>query len=497
MSTSTSSTAENGLHFTSQRWTNFDPAPWLKKWSPNVDWVGLRMISEISQSRTVRNEKPEAIKWNLEEGVLIEVMKNGHIGYAGTSSLTPEGLNQAFESALAVTKLSSNWKVTDLPSSVRPKSEGSYHTPIEWKLDRWSLAEMTDFLMAACKAMKVGPEISQTLAEVTLTSTGSRYASSLGNSIDQSFLFTTMNFQATAQDGTETQRRSANGPVSRCFQGGLEWLKPEALIEKCSTIGREALELLKAENCPSGARDSIIAPDQMYLQIHESIGHPLELDRILGDERNYAGWSFVKPTDFGNLQYGSPLMNVTFDPGVPGEFASYSFDDCGNPSKREHLIKDGKLLRGLGSLESQHRSQLPGVANFRTASWNRAPIDRMANINVEAGNTKLADMISSIEKGIYMEANVSWSIDDYRDKFQFGCEFGRLIENGKLTKVVKNPNYRGRTLDFWRSLAAVGTQEEWEIYGSPFCGKGEPSQVIRVGHGSPPCLFKNLEVFGG
>ncbi len=260
---------------------------------------------------------------------------------------------------------------------------------------------------------------------------------------------------------------------------------------------KEALELLKAPNCPSGTLDLVLMPDQMMLQIHESIGHPLELDRILGDERNYAGWSFVKKEDFGHLQYGSTLMNVTFDPTRKQEFASYAFDDGGTRATREFLIERGILKRGLGSLESQLRSGIPGVANFRSASWNRAPIDRMANINLEPGTTTFDNLIAQVENGVWMETNRSWSIDDYRNKFQFGCERARLIKNGKLGAVVRNPNYRGVTVDFWNRLKAVGNAATMSTHGTPFCGKGEPSQVIRVGHSSPVCLFSGVEVFGG
>jgi predicted Zn-dependent protease len=233
------------------------------------------------------------------------------------------------------------------------------------------------------------------------------------------------------------------------------------------------------------------------LQIHESIGHPLELDRILGDERNYAGSSFVKLSDFGTLVYGSPLMNVTFDPTVTGELGGYAFDDAGMPAQREFLIQEGLLLRGLGSLESQARAQVPGVANFRATSWNRPPIDRMANLNLEPGTSTFAEMIADIEYGVYMESNRSWSIDDYRNKFQFGCEYAKLIQNGQFVKTLRNPNYRGITNPFWRSLVKVGDRSTFGMYGTPFCGKGEPNQVIRVGHASPTCVFKNIEVFGG
>jgi predicted Zn-dependent protease len=205
----------------------------------------------------------------------------------------------------------------------------------------------------------------------------------------------------------------------------------------------------------------------------------------------------VKLEDFGKLQYGSKLMNVTFDPTVSSEFASYAFDDGGLKAEREYLIKEGILVRGLGGKESQVRSGIDGVANFRASSWNRAPIDRMANINLEPGNSSFEDIIGNVEKGIYVESNRSWSIDDYRNKFQFGCEYGKLIENGKLTKTIKNPNYRGISNPFWNSLKMVGNGDTNGIYGTPNCGKGEPNQVIRVGHASPLCLFENVQVFGG
>ena len=209
------------------------------------------------------------------------------------------------------------------------------------------------------------------------------------------------------------------------------------------------MALLEADECPTETTDLLLSPDQMFLQIHESIGHPLELDRILGDERNYAGWSFVKPSDFGVLKYGSTLMNVTFDPTVIGENASYFADDIGAVATREYLIQDGILKRGLGSLESQARLKLPGVSSQRATSWNRAPIDRMSNVNLEPGTSSLDQMITSVERGVFMQTTRSWSIDDYRNKFQFGCEYAQLIENGELTKLLKNPNYRGITAPFW------------------------------------------------
>ena len=190
-------------------------------------------------------------------------------------------------------------------------------------------------------------------------------------------------------------------------------------------------------------------------------------------------------------------MNITFDPSIPEEFASYKYDDSGMEAKKEFIVKDGILLKGLGGLESQERSNIQGVANFRACSWNRAPIDRMANLNLEPGDSSFDEIINSIENGIFMQTNRSWSIDDFRNKFQFGCEYGQLIENGKITKTVRNPNYRAVSTPFWNSLKMVGDKSTFGVYGTPYCGKGEPNQSVRVGHASPTCLFENIEVFGG
>jgi predicted Zn-dependent protease len=243
--------------------------------------------------------------------------------------------------------------------------------------------------------------------------------------------------------------------------------------------------------------DVVLAPSQMNLQIHESIGHPLELDRILGDERNYAGTSFVTQDMFGSYQYGSDQLNVSFDPTRPEELASYAYDDEGTPSQREYIIRNGILLRPLGGLTSQARAGMPGVANARQSDWFRPPIDRMANLNLEPGDKSVQAMISGIERGVYMETNRSWSIDDSRNKFQFGCELGRIIQDGELKGLVRNPNYRGISATFWRNLVGVGNQESFQVLGVTNCGKGEPNQAIYVGHASPTCHFCDVDVFGG
>jgi len=456
-----------------------------------TQWAGLRYSRESTQSREVRNDAPDKNATSLDEGVMCEVLVDGHFGYAATADLSSVGLKRAFDMAIAATRATSSYKVHTFDDSHRAAVQGTYESPTQTKLAVTPLALITECLLAASKAMAIDAKIVNRAARAVAIQTQIDYFTTSGTHTSQSFDIVDIGLVASAAQGLQSQSRS----WSLSGQHGGEVFVPAIFAQHGLRVANEALELLAAPNCPSGRMDLILMPDQMMLQIHESVGHPLELDRILGDERNYAGWSFVQPADFGRLRYGSPLMNISFDPTQQNAMASYAFDDGGNPARREFLIKDGILKRGLGSVESQERSGLPGVANFRSASWNRAPIDRMANVNLEPGTSRLEDMIASVDEGILMSTNRSWSIDDYRNKFQFGCEHGRLIQNGKLAGVVRNPNYRGVTVDFWNRLSAVGQSDS--TYGTLYCGKGEPSQVIRVGHSSPPCLFRGVEVFGG
>jgi predicted Zn-dependent protease len=231
--------------------------------------------------------------------------------------------------------------------------------------------------------------------------------------------------------------------------------------------------------------DVLLMPDQMMLQIHESIGHPLELDRILGDERNFAGTSFVTLDMFGHYQYGSPLLNVSFAPDLREQFASFAFDDEGAPAQREWIIREGILQRPLGASLSQARAgAMPGVATARACSWNRPPIDRMSNLNIEPGEATLDSMIASIENGILMKTNSSWSIDDSRNKFQFGCEHGQLIRNGKLAgrgQAAQLPRHLRQLL----ALAVHGGRRQHL--------PGDGHAVLRQGRAQPgdpgrPCI---------
>ena len=460
----------------------------------NADWIGLREYRENTTYHVIRDKKPLTNETEIDHGIMVEVLKDGQFGYCGTSDLSIDGIKKAASQAIESAVKASKHSVFSFDSNVRPGSKGEYKTPLDLPFDSLSAGEINDILMKANDWLLVDDRIMSVSAMAMLVETRINYVCSNGSDIHQKINIVGSDYSATAKNGdiiqTRTDGRSGN-------QMGLERLDQDLVRQRCDKVSSQVIELIEADECPTGEMSLVLAPDQMMLQIHESIGHPLEIDRILGDERNYAGWSFVDLKDFGNLKYGSDIMNITFDPTIRNEMASYGFDDGGFKASKEHIIKDGILLRGLGALESQARSDIPAVANFRSCSWNRAPIDRMANLNLEPGDSSFDDIISSVEYGVYMETNRSWSIDDYRNKFQFGSEYGKLIENGKITKTLRDPNYRAITVPFWNSLAKVGNQSTFEVHGTPNCGKGEPNQVIRVGHASPVCLFNDIQVFGG
>lgn len=462
-----------------------------------ADWIGIRATQESSSWRAVRDGRPQQNERGLSQGAMVEVLVQGQFGYSATNQLTLEALRDAAKRAYEQALETSQWAIHRFTQSVRPPVKGEYISPYKQALDSLGVGEINDLLRKLCEQMKVSDDIVRTSAVARSHEVESWFVSTNGSEVYQKLVMLESHLGAIAQAPGVTQSRTDNGYLARSYQGGWELMSGSDLWDRATKIGEQAVELLSAPDCPEETTTLVLAPDQMMLQLHESVGHPLELDRILGDERNYAGGSFVQPKDFGHLVYGSPLMNVTFDATKAGEIASYRFDDTGAPAEKQYLIREGVLQRGLGGLESQARLNVPGVACTRACSWNRPAIDRMANINLEPGETDFETMIGSIQSGVYMESNRSWSIDDQRHKFQFGCEYARKIEDGKLTTPLKNPNYRATTPQFWGSLVQIGDGQTLQTYGTPYCGKGEPNQLVRVGHASPICAFENIEVFGG
>ncbi len=457
----------------------------------DADYASARHVVDRASRLMVRNGVVEPSAMGHDEGVMISVWRNGGIGYAATSDLSDAGLRAAADRASAwADTVSSNSVVEGAPLL---HTQGEYRSPVETPFATLDLADQVQMLVDLDAAMAVDDRIVDREAMFARHDIDSLLVTNGGGRVYQESRQVFPDMRATANEGSNTQSRTYG--YTFCGQGGVELLDRHGWRDAAARIGEEAIVLLEAPNCPSGRMDIILAPDQMVLQIHESIGHPLELDRILGDERNYAGTSFVTQDMFGSYQYGSELLNVTFDPTVPGQMASYAFDDDGTPAERTYLIKDGILQRPMGGTISQSRTGMAGVANSRASGWNRPPIDRMANLNVEPGDSTVEELIAGVERGVLMETNVSWSIDDSRNKFQFGAELGRIIEDGEITGIVRNPNYRGISATFWRNL--TGVADDFSVMGVANCGKGEPNQVIRVGHAAPHCRFADVEVFGG
>ena len=450
----------------------------------------VRYHEEKRETLAMRQDTLEPPRLSVDRGAMLTAVVDGGYGYCATSDLSTSGLQHALDRATRWAEATKGKSVVRFDPSKMAAPKGEYESPHRAKAPGRSAIH--DLLARECKAAK-RDKIVERVAVVELVEDERTYLTNTGGELRQRFHFAIPKMRVVANNGGDTQARS----YENVQQGGFELVQQAGFIGSGARLADEATQLLAAPNCPSGKMDLILMPDQVMLQVHESVGHPLELDRILGDERNFAGTSFVTPDMFGTYRYGSELLNITYDPTLRDEVASFAYDDDGTPASKVFLIKDGILAAPLGGKLSQTRAGLSGTANARAAAWNRPPIDRMANINVEPGKHSFDAMLASVKRGVLMRTNVSWSIDDSRNKFQFGCEWGEVVVDGRKKGVVKNPNYRGISATFWRSLRAVGDKSTFEVHCTQYCGKGEPNQVIHTGHAAPVCVFGDVDVFGG
>ena len=451
----------------------------------------IRFHDEKRETLAMRQDTLEPPRASHDRGAMVTAVVDGGYGYCATSDLSTAGLQAALDRATEWAQATKGRSVVRFDPSKMAAPRGEYQSP--GGAAAVGPSEIHDLLAQECKRAKLDDRVVERFAALELIEEERTYLTNTGGELRQRFRFTVPHMRVAANEGTDTQSRS----LDYAQQGGFENLERSGFVGSGARLADEALQLLKAPNCPAGRMDLLLMPDQMMLQVHESIGHPLELDRILGDERNYAGTSFVTPEMFGSYRYGSALLNVTYDPTRREEIASFGYDDDGTPAEKVWLIRDGILVAPLGGRLSQQRAGIAGTANSRASGWNRPPIDRMANLNVEPGTSALDEMVAAVRRGVLMRTNVSWSIDDSRNKFQFGCEWGERIEDGRRVGVVKNPNYRGVSATFWRSLRAVGDKSTFEVHGTQYCGKGEPNQAVSCGHAAPACLFAGVEIFGG
>jgi TldD protein len=460
-----------------------------------ADYADARVVTDESESITVRNQEMEGIDRSRSEGIGIRVLVNGYWGFAATARLEPAELDRTAKLAVEIAKAASRLPMERVRLTEVEPAIGTWHSPMREDPFHVPLEEKVALLMEATRRMQTVDGVSFAEGGIDLFRRHTRLATSEGTAIDQSTVHSGAGIEATAIGEGELQRRSfPNSFRGHIAAGGWEHVQKIGLIQEAERIGREAVELLSAPECPSEVTTLVIDSGQMELQIHESIGHPVELDRVLGMEEAFAGSSFLKPDDRGSLRYASDLVSITADATLPGGLGSFGWDDEGVPAQPVPIIVDGIFQNFISSRETA--SVLGGTSSgaMRGDGWQHLPLIRMTNISIEPREGTLADIIGDTQDGLFMSTNASWSIDDKRVNFQFGCEIAWRIKDGRLTEMVRNPNYTGITTEFWGSCDAVGGREDWTLWGTPNCGKGQPSQVARVGHGAVPARFRGVQV---
>ena len=448
----------------------------------------------------VRNGTPSALTDARQGGIGIRVRTQRAWGFAATEDLTRSGARDVARIATRLARSAGRSARSDLrvTSETGPR-EGRYAT--EFRRDPFEVPreEILASLRDAESRLHVAPEVKSGVASFQAWEDTKWFQSSEGTSYRSRILQVGSGISATAVRGSHVERRSAPTSFGGDYaQAGYEFVEGLALGTRAESVGREAAALLEAPACPTGRTTLVLASDQLALQVHESVGHAVELDRILGSEAGFAGTSWIVPSKIGSLRYGSSAMNVVADATEPGGLGTFGWDDEGVPAQRTPIVDRGTLVGVLSNRESAATVGLPrsgGTARADGAS--RAPLIRMTNIDLLPGDLSFDELLEGVHDGVYLETNRSWSIDDKRLNFQFGTEIGHRIVRGEIGPLVRDSLYSGIGPEFWGSLDAVGDRATYHLWGLPNCGKGQPGQVMAVGHGAPVARFRDVAVRGG
>jgi len=468
---------------------------------PGVSYADVRVIESKDRTLSTKSGRSGTISGSESIGAGIRVLADGCWGFAATDDLTPLGLQTAAALAISIARSSAVAKKHDVVLAPEDKYVSTWSAPCEIDPFSISVDEQLGYLLKVDEELRRNPGV--TLSETGLHLERSRqvFASSLGSLIDQTRTMTGAGMTAYSFKNDEIQKRSYPNSFGGQYQvRGYELVHELKLLENAARVAEEAVALHSAEQCPEGEFNLILDSSQLGLQIHESIGHPIELDRVMGSEANYAGMSFLTIDKLNNLQYGSEIVNAVCDarqehgPGL----GTFAFDDEGVPAQCTDIIRNGRFVGYMTSRETagaigQNRSN----GTMRANGWARIPLIRMTNVSVLPGEQSLDEVMAGVDHAIYMETNKSWSIDDKRYNFQFGCEIGWEIRNGKRMRMLKNPTYSGITTEFWNACDAIASREHWTLWGVPNCGKGQPEQVMGTGHGASPSRFRNIKVGAG
>jgi len=478
----------------------------IANWALNLaamrgaSYADARIVSQRSRALTTKNGKVGSASDAESVGVSVRVLADGAWGFAASENLDRSSVEATAARAVEIARASAQVKQHDVRLAAVEPVTAEWTTP--HTIDPFSISVEQNIALL----LKVDTEL-RAVAGVTLAETNLNFnreeqwfLSSEGSDIHQTKYSAGAGYTAYAFAGNEIQKRSYPNSFGGQWQNkGYELIEELKLVENARRIAEEAVALHHAEQCPEGRFDIILDSSQLGLQIHESIGHPIELDRVLGMEANFAGTSFLTLDKLRTLRYGSEMVNVVADarqehgPGL----GTFGFDDEGVPAQCTPIISNGLFTGYLSSRETAHIiGETRSGGTLRAESWNRLPMIRMTNISLLPGEKPLSleQLVASTDHGILMQTNRSWSIDDKRYNFQFGCEIGWEIKHGKRMRMVKNPSYSGITTEFWNSLDAICSRDEWTLWGTPNCGKGQPQQVMGTGHGAAPSRFRNIKV---
>lgn len=464
--------------------------------SLGAQYADVRVVNHREDNISVKDGIVEALNSSESEGIGVRMLVNGAWGFASSRNLTSDEIDHITAQAMEIARASGmvSGEQVDLGPAVT--TQGTYQTPV--KIDPFNvpLEDKLALLLKADAEMGMVKDVRTRRANASILKEHKFFANSEGAFTEQTLIETGGGIQATAVGGSEIQVRSyPNAFARQQVTGGWEAMLSWDLPGNGQRVASEAVALLTAAPCPSNITTSLIlGGSQLALQVHESCGHPTELDRVYGSEAAYAGTSFLTTEKLGKFNYGSPVVNLTADSVRPLGLGTFGWDDEGIPAQSSPLVKDGLFVGYLMSRETA--SQLGRFSNgcMRASGWNRIPIIRMVNVSLEPGTWKFDDLIADTDDGIYMESNRSWSIDDKRYNFQFGTEIGYEIKHGKMERLLRNCTYTGITPEFWNSCDAVCNADSWVMWGTPNCGKGQPSQIAHTGHGAAPARFRNVKV---
>ncbi|HEX2085071.1 MAG TPA: TldD/PmbA family protein [Solirubrobacteraceae bacterium] len=457
-------------------------------------YAEARRVHRVEQRAGVRNGRVDAASHDESDGIGVRVRVGGAWGFAATRDTTRAGAERALARAIAIAQALP-------PAAERPRSEeeparGHWSHPVERDPTGVPLDERLELLLAVDEAMRCDPRVVRTDAGASATRVVQAFASTDGAACTQEQVACGAGIAAVAVGDGEMQVRTyptAHG--GHVALAGWEHVLGLDLPGNAPRVAAEAAELLTAPPCPAGRATIVLHPEQLALQVHESVGHALELDRILLGEAAYAGTSWVRPEDLGALRYGSELMTITADATLPGGLGTFGWDDEGTAARRTTLVEGGVLRAALSDREAAAAVGAESAGCARAAGFDRQPIVRMTNVSLEPGEAgSFADLLADTGDGLFLETNRSWSIDDRRLHFQFATEVAREITGGELGRLLRNPTYAGTTPSFWASLDAVCSPEAWELWGVTDCGKGEPGQFLAVSHGAAPARFRDVEV---